>query len=299
VNSSPVWRRPRAIVFGSLILVSCFAAGCAHHAATATIPPPPKQPSSTARTHAPAPAPSVPSPGAAGGAGYVEEGIASWYGFPFQGRRAADGEIYDMNQMTAAHRTLPFGSIVRVTNLNNGLQTEVRITDRGPFIEGRIIDLSLAAAKALDVVSTGTAPVRLELVLAGPPELPPPMPAPAENPSGNVAETRAEAPAQSPPKGASGAPVAGTRAPTVDVRVGVFAVQIGAFADAAHANKLRDQLTANYPSVTVQEFNPPTGPVYRVFVGRYTFEPAAQEVATQLQAEHGYAAFVVRVDPEN
>jgi len=304
VNSSPVWRRPRAIVFGSLILVSCFAAGCAHHAATATIPPPPKQPSPSIRTHAPIPVPTVPAPGSAGGAGYVEEGIASWYGFPFQGRRAADGEIYDMNQMTAAHRTLPFNSIVRVTNLNNGLQTEVRITDRGPFIEGRIIDLSLAAAKALDVVSTGTAPVRLELVLAGPPELPPPIPAPAGNPGGNVAETPTETPAQSPSKGASAAPAsathaAATPAPSVDVRVGVFAVQIGAFADAARANKLRDQLTANYPSVTVQEFNPPAGPVYRVFVGRYTFEPAAQEVATQLQAEHGYAAFVVRVDPEN
>ncbi len=69
-----------------------------------------------------------------------------------------------MNQMVAAHRTLPFGSIVRVTNLNNGKQTEVRIIDRGPFVEGRIIDLSLAAARALDMVGTGTAPVKLELV---------------------------------------------------------------------------------------------------------------------------------------
>ena len=69
-----------------------------------------------------------------------------------------------MNQMVAAHRTLPFNTIVRVTNLNNGKQTEVRIIDRGPFVEGRIIDLSLAAARAIDMVGTGTAPVRLEIV---------------------------------------------------------------------------------------------------------------------------------------
>jgi peptidoglycan lytic transglycosylase len=95
---------------------------------------------------------------------YVERGIASWYGPPFDGRRASDGEIFDMRQMVAAHRTLPFGSIVRVTNLDNGLQAEVRIIDRGPFVEGRIIDLSLAAARAIDMVRSGIAPVRLELV---------------------------------------------------------------------------------------------------------------------------------------
>jgi rare lipoprotein A len=94
----------------------------------------------------------------------VEQGIASWYGIPFDGRRASDGEIFDMRLPVAAHRTLPFGSIVRVTNLNNGLQTEVRIIDRGPFVAGRIIDLSLAAARILNLVGTGTAPVRIELL---------------------------------------------------------------------------------------------------------------------------------------
>jgi rare lipoprotein A len=95
---------------------------------------------------------------------FVEQGIASWYGVPFDGRRASDGEIFDMRLPVAAHRTLPFGSIVRVTNLNNGLQTEVRIIDRGPFVAGRIIDLSLAAARVLNLVGTGTAPVRIELL---------------------------------------------------------------------------------------------------------------------------------------
>ena len=94
----------------------------------------------------------------------MEQGIASWYGIPFDGRRASDGEIFDMRLPVAAHRTLPFGSIVRVTNLNNGLQTEVRIIDRGPFVAGRIIDLSLAAARILNLVGTGTAPVRIELL---------------------------------------------------------------------------------------------------------------------------------------
>jgi rare lipoprotein A len=98
---------------------------------------------------------------------YVEEGIASWYGNPFDGRRTSDGEIYDMHGLTAAHRTLPFGAIVRVTNLDNGRQTEVRINDRGPFVANRVIDLSLSAAQALGMVGPGTARVRLE-VLAGP-----------------------------------------------------------------------------------------------------------------------------------
>jgi rare lipoprotein A len=90
--------------------------------------------------------------------------VASWYGVPFNGRKASSGETFDMNQFVAAHRTLPFGSVVRVTNLNNGMHTEVRIIDRGPFVEGRTIDLSLAAAHAIDMVGTGVAPVRLELI---------------------------------------------------------------------------------------------------------------------------------------
>ena len=91
-----------------------------------------------------------------------EVGIASWYGPPYHNRRAADGSIYDQNAMTAAHRTLPMGSMVRVTNLSNNESVVVRITDRGPFVDGRIIDLSLAAAKMIDVYRPGTAKVRVE-----------------------------------------------------------------------------------------------------------------------------------------
>lgn len=96
--------------------------------------------------------------------GEAETGLASWYGHPYHGQRTASGEIYDMNELTAAHRTLPFQTWVRVTNLENNLITTVRINDRGPFIEGRIIDLSRAAAEVIDVLGPGTALVRLEVV---------------------------------------------------------------------------------------------------------------------------------------
>jgi rare lipoprotein A len=94
----------------------------------------------------------------------VETGIASWYGAPYHNRRGSNGEIYDMNAMTAAHRTLPLGSIVRVTNLASGKSAVVRITDRGPFIEGRIIDLSQAAAKQIGLVQKGTGQIRVEVL---------------------------------------------------------------------------------------------------------------------------------------
>jgi rare lipoprotein A len=102
---------------------------------------------------------------------FVEEGTASWYGVPFHGRRAASGEIFDMNSLVAAHRTLPFGSIVRVTNLNNGRDVQVRVIDRGPFVGDRILDLARAAAVALDMIGTGTAPVRIELMSGPNPEV--------------------------------------------------------------------------------------------------------------------------------
>jgi len=111
---------------------------------------------SVPKKNKPAPAP-VPS-------GYTEEGEASWYGVPFHGRHASNGEIYDMYKLTAAHRTLPFETMVRVTNLNNGKSTVVRITDRGPFVDNRIIDLSLAAAREVESVGPGVVPVRVEVL---------------------------------------------------------------------------------------------------------------------------------------
>jgi rare lipoprotein A len=98
---------------------------------------------------------------------FVEEGNASWYGVPFNGRRASNGEIYDMYKLTAAHRTLPFETMVKVTNLNNGKSTTVRITDRGPFVDNRIIDLSMAAAREIESIGPGVVPVRIEILTPG------------------------------------------------------------------------------------------------------------------------------------
>jgi rare lipoprotein A len=114
------------------------------------------------KTAAPPPAPKV---------GAEETGIASWYGKPYHGRASASGEIYDMEKLTAAHRTLPFGSVVRVHNLDNDHEVEVRINDRGPFVEGRVIDLSHAAARDIAMIGPGIAKVRLRILVlpeAGP-----------------------------------------------------------------------------------------------------------------------------------
>jgi rare lipoprotein A len=98
-------------------------------------------------------------PAAAGG--FVEEGLASWYGDPYHGRPTASGERFDQDSLTAAHRTLPFGTVARVTNLDNDRSVDVVINDRGPFIAGRIVDLSRAAASAIGAIGPGVVPARL------------------------------------------------------------------------------------------------------------------------------------------
>jgi rare lipoprotein A len=91
-------------------------------------------------------------------------GTASYYADKFHGRKTANGEIFNMHDLTAAHKTLPFGTIVRVTNLSNNKSVKLRINDRGPFVKDRVIDVSLAAAKELDMLGTGTAEVRIEII---------------------------------------------------------------------------------------------------------------------------------------
>lgn len=215
-------------------------AGCAHHHVTSAPARAPLPQPSAAPSNPPRPAGQQPE--------YVEEGVASWYGIPFNGHRTSNGEIYDMYQMTAAHRTLPFGAVVRVTNLRNGKQTEVRINDRGPFVAGRIIDLSLSAAQGIEMVGTGTAPVHLE-VISGP------------NPS-----------------------------------VGFFGVQVGAFLVQENAERLKAQLEARYPPVTIVKFELPNGLFYRVRVGRLPSEDAARQLAEQLHSDEQFTTFVVRLD---
>ncbi len=99
--------------------------------------------------------------------GAVLEGLASWYGEPFDGRPTSSGVEYRMEGLSAAHRTLPFGTLLKVTNTTNRRSVEVVVNDRGPFVAGRILDLSLGAARALDMVATGVAPVRAEVLSLG------------------------------------------------------------------------------------------------------------------------------------
>jgi rare lipoprotein A len=161
-----------------LLLAIAFLSACSHKEARVNVPPPP----ATTET----PATTTPSPPAKGnhapansaeGADFaeptipvgtkplvVETGLASWYGPPYHNRRGSNGEVYNMHAMTAAHRTFPLGSIVRVTNTKTGATALVRITDRGPFIPGRVLDLSLAAARKLDVWQPGIAEVKVELM---------------------------------------------------------------------------------------------------------------------------------------
>jgi rare lipoprotein A len=153
--------------------------GCSSRRASASRPPAPTPPVETPESTAEAAKNETAMPGKAPAAvaprrgktppapapvGFIEEGNASWYGNPFNGRHSSNGEVYDMYKFTAAHRTLPFDTMVRVTNLNNGKSTTVRITDRGPFVDNRVIDLSLAAAREIESVAPGVVHVRLEVL---------------------------------------------------------------------------------------------------------------------------------------
>jgi len=152
-----------------LLALGTAVSGCAGRRPVAASAPPAIAPTSPPPVTAKRSRPPVDSgPGAASEqpteGGYIEEGNASWYGAPFHGRRASNGEIYDMNKMTAAHRTMAFGTMVRVTNLANGKTVVVRITDRGPFVDNRILDLSRAAAQQIESIGPGVVRVRLEVI---------------------------------------------------------------------------------------------------------------------------------------
>jgi len=167
-------RGAASVAVAAILLLG--VSGC-HHRETARQPiPPPRLPASAAPTSAaPAPArtPAAPAPGgvSAEDKDYVathqpilsEVGYATWYTAPYKGRRAANGQVFDDDAMTAAHRTLPMGSLVAVTNLTTGQYGIMRIADRGPFVEGRILDLTIASAKATGVYRAGLARVRMEV----------------------------------------------------------------------------------------------------------------------------------------
>jgi rare lipoprotein A len=202
--------------------------------------------------------------------GYRERGVASWYGKKFHGRKTSNGETYDMYAMTAAHKTLPLPSYARVRNLNNGRSVIVRVNDRGPFLDNRLIDLSYAAAHRLGILGTGTGIVEVEGLVAGEP----------------ATRTAARAP-ESP--GVIATAHAAT-APRLYLQAGAFTVR-------ANADALRIRLAeADLKPVQVEPAQVDGVPLYRVRVGPVTSVEESDRLLARLRAE-GVAAPAVVVEP--
>lgn len=193
--------------------------------------------------------------------GFSQRGIASWYGKKFHGRLTSNGETYNMYGMTAAHKTLPLGVEVKVTNRRNGKVIMVRINDRGPFVAGRIIDLSYAAAQQLDIVEHGTAPV--EVVALGFPQQ-------------------------------KGSQV--TYSDPLDYDAGSFAVQVGAFSIAANAERLADRLKPAFGRAGVYSGVRSGRSLYRVRVGEFSSLDSAEAAKERLRDTGFPGAFVVAFD---
>ena len=189
--------------------------------------------------------------------GFKQSGIASWYGDDFHGKKTSSGEIYDMYAESAAHKTLPLGTIVRVRNTDNNKEMEIRINDRGPFVTGRVIDLSYTCASKLGVLGPGTAPV--ELVAVG-------TTASAANSGAGSADFYYQ---------------------------GNFTIQVGAFSDRSNAEKLKAKLDKSYQNAHIQSYNSGREIFYRVRVTKCSnLEQAIQYEKTL--ASGGYeGAFAV------
>ena len=183
--------------------------------------------------------------------GFQQRGIASWYGEKFHGKKTSNGEIYDMYAVTAAHKTLPLGTYVHVRNLDNGNEIMVRINDRGPFVQGRIIDLSYTAAKKIGITTSGTAPV---VIIA--------LDANNRQPLNNKNES-------------------------VDYYKGNFTFQIGAFGDKQNALRLKEKLDQTYKNAHVSEYDNGQEILYRVRVGKASSLEQAVEYEKAL-IQHGF-----------
>lgn len=194
--------------------------------------------------------------------GFVQEGTASWYGPDFHGKRTSNGEIYNMYAMTAAHKTLPLGVYVRVHNEANGREAVVRINDRGPFVKGRIIDLSYAAAKKLGVVGPGTAPVRIVAL--------------GYRVRGRSGHRSYRQPAS--------------------YTVGSFSVQVGAFTVAANARRLAMRMRRRYGFAGIQRGSVRGRRFFRVRVGKFRTLQAAQAAQGKLENSGFPNSFVVALE---
>jgi len=191
--------------------------------------------------------------------GFEQRGLASWYGPKFQGKLTSNGEVYDMEKMTAAHKLLPMNTWVEVVNQDNGKKAVVRVNDRGPFVDGRIIDLSKAAARKLGVLGPGTAPVYIRALASRPSDTAPP---PAD-------------------------------APTAVVKLGPFTVQVGAFTLESNAYRLAAMLRTRYQDVSVVDYNRGDMVFTRVRVGKLDSLEQAEKLKARLRQESHKQAFVV------
>ncbi len=207
--------------------------------------------------------------------GYREEGMASWYGNKFHGRKTSNGETYDMYGMTAAHKTLPIPAYVRVTNLANGRQIIVRVNDRGPFHGGRIIDLSYAGAKKLGYANSGTARVRVEAI------------DPANFQPNSVSLPSLSAQVDKPEKSQSFA-VATNKLPAQPF------LQVGVYSSMNSARQLQDQLSSitTFP-VSVRRFGEVKSPVFKVWIGPIVDQLQLAALRNRLIEQGRYKPFVV------
>jgi rare lipoprotein A len=226
---------------------------------------------------------------------YDEVGIASWYGPTFHGKDSASGEVFDENAMTAAHPTLPIPSLVRVTNLENGKSAIVRLNDRGPFVDDRIIDLSKKAGAALGVQAKGTAKVRVQYVGPAPAT---PNTLPAQSQQVEVAQPAiATQPISEPaPTFISHPmlPVAAVRPAPAPVQQGYF-LQAGSFADLGNAHSLRDKLK-DVGHVSVAQADVNGAQFYRVMVGPWTSRAEAERAQDQMTGNGIKAIIVARLN---
>lgn len=194
--------------------------------------------------------------------GFVQSGIASWYGSDFHGKTTSNGETYDMHAMTAAHKTLPLGVYVKVRNRDNGRETVVRINDRGPFVTGRIIDLSYSAAKDINIVGSGTAKVMIEAL-------------------GYLDDSV---------KGRTA-----YRAPASYDR-GSFGIQVGAFGRLDNAQRMADSVKQRYGISSIREAVVNGTLYYRVRAGNYTSLKEAEQVRERSSDKVIAGGIVVALD---
>ena len=196
--------------------------------------------------------------------GYAERGLASWYGDPFHGRKTSNGETYDMYGDTAAHKTLPMNTMLLVKNLDNGRSTVVRINDRGPFVEDRIIDLSYTKAKELGVVRKGTA--RVEIIAMAEGEGEPPGTAIATRPQG-IEQGGVQPSGKQVPQAVAWIKKEPHKvAPIPDFDQGNFYVQVGAFVEIENARALARAFTKRGRDVVLQQYPAAGMNLYRVLI---------------------------------